>query len=61
MEEDETPPYTYLPVTVLLKLQLWRNVHAVSTQNTVIGLVRHCLNKEWQYNLLSVIFDFDIE
>lgn len=51
--EDETPPYTYLPVTVPLKLELWGNVHAVSEQNTVIGLLCHCLNKEWQHHLQS--------
>lgn len=51
--EDETPPYTYLPVTVPLKLELWGNVHAVGEQNTVIGLLCHCLNKEWQHHLQS--------
>lgn len=48
-KQIKTPPYTYLSVTALLKLQLWKDVHAISKQNTVIGLVCHCLNKEWQY------------
>lgn len=44
---------TYLTVTAQLKPESWKNVHAVGTQNTLIGLLCYCLNKEWQYHLQS--------